>query len=289
MLSIIICSRTKEINKNLNENIDESIGCVYELIIIDNSQNLYSIFEAYNLGIKKSNGKYLCFIHDDILFHTKKWGKIVSQIFECNETIGLLGLVGAKIKTKMPSGYWNCPKEFRKINIIQHLSDGKIEKVEYGFETGSVSEVVAIDGVFMVIKKEHNFFFNEKLVGFHNYDLNISFECIKRGFKIFVTSEVVIEHHSNGIINKSWYESNYKVHQIYKEILPLKTSDVIGFDILPLEFCNGMTFLNPFIKTGNLVMSFRIWLTLFLRRPNAVFKLKFLKSMIKTFFKIKNT
>ena len=68
MISIIICCRIQTINKDLSENIKNTVGCDYELIVIDNSQNSYSIFEAYNLGIERSNGDYLCFIHDDILY-----------------------------------------------------------------------------------------------------------------------------------------------------------------------------------------------------------------------------
>ena len=71
MISIIICSRTQAISKDLSENVQNTVGCDHELVIIDNSENQYSIFEAYNLGIKQSKGEYLCFAHDDILFHTK--------------------------------------------------------------------------------------------------------------------------------------------------------------------------------------------------------------------------
>jgi hypothetical protein len=49
------------------------IGCEYESIIIDNSENRYSIFEAYNLGIDKSKYEYLCLMHDDILIYTIEW------------------------------------------------------------------------------------------------------------------------------------------------------------------------------------------------------------------------
>ena len=67
MISIIICSRDKSISEELSTNISETINHDYELIVIDNSKNKYSIFEAYNSGIKKSKGLYWCFIHDDIL------------------------------------------------------------------------------------------------------------------------------------------------------------------------------------------------------------------------------
>lgn len=284
MISIIICSRVRIINSDFYDNIKNTIGCDYELIVIDNSENKFSIFEAYNLGIEKSNGEYLCFIHDDILFHSKGWGNIVNQIFKEDLQIGLLGVAGSKIKTKMPSGYWNCPSEFKEINIIQHLENGKVNKWNYGFKKGNISEVVAIDGVFMVMKKKFNLSFNEKLKGFHNYDLNISFACKQKGYKIFVTNEVLIEHYSNGEINNSWYESAYEVHEIYDKILPLMTDDIENFNILNLEFFNGKVFLNPFLNTGKIFKPLKIWLKLFRIKPMKVFQLKFLKSIMKYYF-----
>ncbi|MFV5692439.1 glycosyltransferase [Flavobacterium sp. LT1R49] len=285
MISIIICSRTQIISNYLFENIKNTIGCEYELIVIDNSENQYSIFEAYNMGIEQSIGKHLCFIHDDLLIHTIGWGYIINRIFKENNNLGLIGVAGSKLKTKMPSGYWNCPSEFKEINIIQHLENGKVEKWIYGFKNGTISEVVAIDGVFMVMKKEFNLFFNEKLKGFHNYDLNISFECKKKGFKIFVTNEVLIEHYSNGEINNSWYESTYEVHKIYNRLLPLMTDDVENFNILSLEYFNGKAFLNPFLNTGNIIKPIKIWLKLFRIKPMEVFELKYLKSIIKFYLK----
>lgn len=73
MISVIICSRAKIIKTNLFENIKNTIGCNYELIVIDNSENKFSIFQAYNLGIEKSLGDYLCFLHDDVFIHTDGW------------------------------------------------------------------------------------------------------------------------------------------------------------------------------------------------------------------------
>lgn len=52
MLSLIICSRTPRISEELERNIAETIGCEYELVVIDNSKNKYSIFSAYNQGVR---------------------------------------------------------------------------------------------------------------------------------------------------------------------------------------------------------------------------------------------
>jgi glycosyltransferase involved in cell wall biosynthesis len=71
MISIIICSRNLGIDPKLSTNITSTIGCEYELIVIDNSQNKYSIFQAYNIGIEKSTSEIICFVHEDVLFHSK--------------------------------------------------------------------------------------------------------------------------------------------------------------------------------------------------------------------------
>lgn len=75
MISIIICSRNKNIDSELEQNILDTIGnIVYEVINIDNSTNNYSIFQAYNKGTQIAKYPYLCFMHEDILFHTADWG-----------------------------------------------------------------------------------------------------------------------------------------------------------------------------------------------------------------------
>lgn len=38
MLSLIICSRTPRISEELEKNIAETIGCEYELVVIDNTK-----------------------------------------------------------------------------------------------------------------------------------------------------------------------------------------------------------------------------------------------------------
>ena len=54
MISIIVCCRSLELFKGLSENIQETIGCLYELIGIVNKKNQHGICAAYNSGIKKA-------------------------------------------------------------------------------------------------------------------------------------------------------------------------------------------------------------------------------------------
>lgn len=282
MISIIICSRTKEINQKLTYNIEQTIGCDYELIVIDNSENTYSIFEAYNFGIKKSKGNYWCFIHDDILFHSKNWGKVALTIFQKDKNIGLIGVAGAKIKTKIPSAWWDCPEEMRVINIIQHIPKKYKENWNYGFENEDSTEVVVIDGVFMLGRKDNAIEFDERLTGFHNYDLNLCLEYINNGYKIIVTSEILLEHLSMGTLNKSWYNSTIKIHQIYKKNLPvLLSDDISSLALKKIEVNNGIHFLNNIINFGFNRSIIKVWFNLFKIKPMSKFHLKFLKTILK--------
>nr|WP_314897216.1 glycosyltransferase [uncultured Flavobacterium sp.] len=279
MISIIICSRTQTIKSDLSENIKNTIGCDYELIVIDNSENQYSIFEAYNEGIKKSTGEYLCLIHDDIFIHTNGWGNVILRIFGENRQIGLIGIAGAKIKTKMPSAWWDCPDDQKVIHIIQHFRNGEIKKQNFGFKNDSIQEVVAIDGIFMAMQKDKKIHFSTEINGYHSYDLNISFEYNKNGYKIMVTNEILIEHFSIGIINDAWVASTYKIHNFYKGILPLSIKkNKVNRN---LEQTNAIRFIEECLKYKQDKKAITIWRALFLMHPISKYHYTFWKRIVK--------
>ena len=280
MISIIICSRTSEISIELYQNIDKTIGCDYELIVIDNSRKRYSIFEAYNLGIDKSLGSFLCFIHEDVLFHTQNWGVLLTSIFESNTKIGLIGVVGAKVKSKTPSSWWDCNEEDRITNIIQHFTNKEKEVHNYGFDKQQNVEVAVIDGVFMALRKDNKIAFETRLQGFHAYDLNLSFEVIKLGYSIVVTNEISIEHYSSGVINESWVKSSYKLHKLYRKQLPVFVNgSTVSKDH---EVINAHRFINKSLQFNCKRMAIVVWFQLVLIRPFSLDNLKILKRIIKS-------
>lgn len=278
MLSIIICSRTLHISKQLSENIAESVGCTYELIVIDNSQNQYSIFEAYNIGIKKSKGIYWCFIHDDILFRTQDWGQKIEGIFEENIEIGLIGVAGSKIKTRMPSAWWDCPHEFIVVNITHQLKDKEIDIQNHGFEYNDTVEVSIIDGVFMVGRATASICFDEKLKGFHHYDLYLCLQYLKNQFKIVVTNLVLIEHFSVGNIDECWIKSALVFDEKYSKMLPLSRGVVKDtLKINEIEFKNGVFLFKKLIELNLKKSAFLIWLRMIKNRPFSKLHFKFFK------------
>lgn len=279
MLSIIICSRTQAISEGLSMNIKNTVGCKHELIVIDNSENAYSIFEAYNLGIERSKGNFLCFIHDDILFHTKDWGALLQEIFSQEDSLGLIGIAGSKSKTRMPSLWWLCPNEDKVLSIIQHIPNRTTEEWQEGFEQGNRVEVMAIDGVFMACRKNNHILFHSEMMGFHNYDLNLSFEYRKLGYTIMVTNEIRIEHFSSGTVNEKWIESAYRYYSLYKNSWSL----ILGkYPVNPKqEIANGIWFVTESLKIKNYKIAFWVWLDLFYLNPLHIFHLIYWKNNFK--------
>ncbi|MGB3132870.1 MAG: glycosyltransferase, partial [Saprospiraceae bacterium] len=74
MISIITCSRAKDISTELRKNIVQTIGIEHEIIVFDNSANKHSIFQAYNIGASRAKYEILCFVHDDLFYMTQDWG-----------------------------------------------------------------------------------------------------------------------------------------------------------------------------------------------------------------------
>lgn len=265
MISIVICSRNKEIPVQLKQNINDSIGCEYQLIVINNSANKYSIFKAYNKGLKKSRFSIVCFIHEDILFHTQDWGKILYDIL-IEKDLSLLGVAGSRVKSEIPSGWWEQPKDSLVMNIIQHRPDGRKEHVQRGF-TGkkTLQPVSVLDGVFLAFKKDSKVKFNEELYGFHNYDLSFCIDVLKGSGKIGVTNEILIEHFSNGRIDNTWINSSHHFHKKYKHSLPVQVKD----NSLSLD--DKIEQLEKFIvhckNAGNVKLALNYWLKLIQKRP----------------------
>ena len=221
MISIIICSRDEQEFKNVSVNIGDTIGVEHEIVRIDNSKNTYSISKAYNYGASISKYDLLCFVHEDVIFKTSEWGKILAVIL-ADTKIGLVGVVGGIIKTKSTGPTWWSPvDDTARMNLIQ-CSDEDQQLLYKNPNKELLSEVVAIDGVFMACTKEtwKEVKFDEKNIqGFHFYDLDFSLTVgIKK--KVVVSYEILLEHFSKGKNDIHWALQADIVHSKWRASLP---------------------------------------------------------------------
>jgi len=225
MISIIICSKYTGISQLLNENIKNTIGTDYEIIVIDNSQNKYSIFSAYNKGINQSKYPFLCFAHEDVMFKTYNWGQILIKHLSDKKT-GIIGVAGGKIMAKVPA-QWST--EGRCINIIQYQPKKKISvqlKEPQDF-LGISQSVIILDGVFLSARRElfDKIKFDENFLGFHGYDYDISAQSIVAGYNNYVIFDIWIEHFSKGNKNAQYYANLIEIFKKWNNNLPLYTPD----------------------------------------------------------------
>src|ERR1700712_657845 len=105
MFSIIVCSINAVYLEQLKVNLDQTVGHAFELLVWNNQLEQRPITEVYNLLASKAQYPYWCFIHEDIRFDTKDWAGNLLKAFDDHPETGLIGIAGAKYKSKTPSGW----------------------------------------------------------------------------------------------------------------------------------------------------------------------------------------
>lgn len=227
MISCIICSRSADIPQELKENINATIGCDYELVVIDNSANKYSIFSAYNEGVRRAKGDILCFMHEDVLFHSQDWGTCVEDFFHRrNGDAGLLGVVGGQFIPKTVAYWGDGGCDWGTIIQGNLTSQGQYvaEKRGNSFK-GSELEVAAVDGQWFCIPKFlfDTIKFDEKYYsGFHSYDMDICMQLLKNKRQCFITNKILIEHKSGGSDDADFLYWNEMFYEKWKDFLPIQ-------------------------------------------------------------------
>ncbi len=229
MLSIIISSYQPEYFAALEKNIAETCGIPYEIIKIDNP-GIMGICEAYNKGAEKAKFDNLLFLHEDVKFHSKNWGKILSNYYNLPD-LGVFGLAGNIRKFHLPYGFHSgLPKE--GYMYLYHSGD-KIQP--FYTEKKSLQKVKVIDGVFIGMRKDvwRAVKFNETIKGYHFYDIDISLRTSEK-YQNYLITEIIFEHYSKGNFGNEWIKACLKFNRLegyaYNENLtPKEKRDIRNF------------------------------------------------------------
>ena len=285
MISIIIASVKPDLLAKVEASISKTIGVNYEVIAIENGDGRMGLCELYNKGVSQSHFDVLCFMHEDIVFKTENWGALVLQIFENNKQLGLLGVAGSQYKSVAPStwhSFKNEEPELLNYNFIQHFKFSEHKAIlEYSNpENALLTNVATIDGLWFCCTRDavQKYSFDEKILkGFHGYDLDFSIG-IGQYFDVAVTFEILIEHFSEGNLNKNWLIDILKVHAKWSSLLPINIRNLSKKKIFFLEKngfkasiqrmkAEGFTFseINNVIFQGkkSRVMSFKLLLKIY--------------------------
>jgi GT2 family glycosyltransferase len=254
MISVVVCSVNKPGRAAFAEQLQRTIGTVYELILVENDIKKLPIAAAYNQAAMTARYPYLCFVHEDVTFHTPGWGKDLVQRLEEKKEAGIIGLAGATLKTRNPSPWWITHEDplatgYRRMHYIQSGAEQSV----YGDHDTAFDEVICLDGFFLVCSKrtwEMTKFDQRILTGFHFYDLDICLAAHAKGLKNYVYKGCRIEHHSSGTLNEDWIESAESFHQKWRPQLPVAITAVPAGDWTRLEKLALVDYIHALIRLG---------------------------------------
>ena len=137
--------------------------------------------------------------------------------------IGLIGIAGAKYKSKTPSGWSNGNSELDCCNIHHQDKEGHRFHIYLNPNKIRLEPVVNVDGVFIAIRREvwKTARFNEiNLRGFHLYDIDFSFHVV-RHWKAAVLFNIDIMHFTQGgNYGDAWVEPTLHWHALFSNQLP---------------------------------------------------------------------
>lgn len=222
MISIIICSREANISDGLRGNINSTIGVDYELVVIDNSLGKYSIFQAYNEGLNRAMHPYLCFMHDDVYYHTINWGqKVIDHLQKKN--VGMIGVLGGHYLSKRYPHFWSS--SVMSGNFLYKNGDSIVRAGNDKYiQDENFVDVVACDGLWLCFPKSlfSNIRFDDITYdGFDLYDMDISLQVLTAGFSVRVINDILIEHRNHSMITKKFHENQLLFLQKWDSYLPV--------------------------------------------------------------------
>lgn len=226
MLSLIVCSRSPQRLDALTRNVESTIGCPHEWVVIDNTTGSHTLFTAYNQGVDQSQGEGLCFLHEDLCFHTQDWGVRLMEHLS-DPTCGFVGVSGGSLMPRVPAS-WSAYDTISY--LIQSKQEGKGQAflTNGHFNSHHYQEAVALDGLFLAVRKPlfTQVRFDEATFhGFHGYDIDICLQAHVLGYRNRVINNILIEHFSKGTPNRQWVENSRLLNNKWRSSLPLYTTN----------------------------------------------------------------
>lgn len=213
------------VDEKFISHIKNTIGCNYSIHRYSNN-NEYSLSEIYNKALNENycENSIFAFIHNDILFKTRNWGRVLLSRFN-NYNFDIIGLAGT---TKLDNdGVWWSDRH-KLCGIVNHTDGDKEWESKFSPEFSGIKEVITVDGVFMAVNPDtiiHKF--DEKYKGFHFYDISFCFPNYLDGCNIGVTTDIRIIHKSVGITTPEWEVNRLKFIDEYVDELPSSLECVI--------------------------------------------------------------
>lgn len=224
-LSIVIVSyNTKEFLKNcINSIYETSLGFTFEIVVVDNNSKDGSVdlikdkfksiiivsnkenlgfSKANNLGVKKTQGRYILFLNADTIVYKntlKTMIEFMDETKDAGASTCQLDMPNGKIDDASHRGFptpWNSFSHFSGLEKL--LGKTKLfggYKLEY-MDLNSIHEIDALAGAFMLVRREagEEVKWWDEDYFFYGEDLDFCYMLKQKGWKIYYVPKVSILH-----------------------------------------------------------------------------------------------
>lgn len=181
---------------------------------------------GYNCGMKQSDARYKVYLHQDVFILNRNFIADTLQIFQQNEKIGMIGMVGTK---RLPENLcmWTTPLRTGALrscvlNTVDDFFDLPVNPAK-GF-----SYVQAVDG--LLLMTQYDLSWREDLdLGWDFYDISHSLEFTRQGYRIAIpyqSTPWVL--HDNGFLHLGGYHLSRK--NMLNEYFPERTDEIAACD-----------------------------------------------------------
>ncbi|MFW5960183.1 MAG: glycosyltransferase [Chitinivibrionales bacterium] len=227
MISVVVCSRYKQGLGTHQSHVMEASGVECSYIPVDNSENRFSITEAYNIGIEKAQGDIIVFMHEDVYFATPGWGRVLEDKFRNLDNPGIIGVAGSQCLLRDNPFWGACGRPFVKGKVIHQNWENDLFLTVFSEESGDF-RVAGVDGLFFAVSApalRGVRFDEENFDRFHFYDLDLCMQ-VNFGYSIYVTDDILVKHFSKGAFDDTWREYGARFLRKYRDRLPFSVSEI---------------------------------------------------------------
>lgn len=203
-------------------------------IQISNNPEIKSICHKYSKGIDICREKNLLdgviiFSHEDITILDNFFEDKIKYIFETNNSIGVVGVVGTELVSEKG---WFLEKENKpKGKIIQGVSD--LQLIKFG-EVGFYDNVISVDNCIFAVRaslfNQIDFDIENLLNDNHHYSTDICLQALKCSYKICV-ADILVQHESTEHFKPclEWEESKETFIEKYSDLkFPISVNNFRG-------------------------------------------------------------
>lgn len=200
-VSVVACSIDEAKLANLRASCARAFGpWPFELVAIRDAR---SLCEGFSRGFAATTGELVVFCHDDIEFLTPSIGPALARALDRADVVGVVG----STRLAGPAFAWGG-KAFTRGRVAEPARTGSgVDLVVYNPVPGVAGGMVALDGLFIAARRAAVTavgFDARTFDGFHLYDMDFCWRAHQAGYRLAVTSEIVVRHDSEGGFDARW-------------------------------------------------------------------------------------